>query len=69
MNRTGKGVLSPCIDICRRDPKSGWCLGCGRMADEIAGWAKLSPFRRGRLRQELARRLAKLGARMSSGNE
>ncbi|MDA0785843.1 MAG: DUF1289 domain-containing protein [Proteobacteria bacterium] len=63
MKRTGKRAPSPCIDVCRLDPKTGWCLGCGRTAGEIGEWSKLTPFRRGRLQQELARRLGKLGQR------
>ena len=29
-------IQSPCIDLCRVDPGSGWCLGCARTNDEIA---------------------------------
>lgn len=60
MKRTGKRAPSPCIDICDLDAKTGWCLGCGRTAAEIGEWSKLTPFRRNRLRQELANRLVKL---------
>jgi predicted Fe-S protein YdhL (DUF1289 family) len=34
-------VPSPCIDICRIDPSSGWCEGCLRTIDEIAAWGAL----------------------------
>jgi predicted Fe-S protein YdhL (DUF1289 family) len=27
--------MSPCIGICTIDRKSGFCLGCKRMIDEI----------------------------------
>ena len=37
---------SPCIKICVLDPKSGWCVGCGRTLDEIAGWGSLSEAER-----------------------
>jgi len=33
------GVPSPCIDICRIDDATGWCDGCLRTVDEIAGWS------------------------------
>jgi predicted Fe-S protein YdhL (DUF1289 family) len=33
---------SPCINICSLGPQ-GWCLGCYRTLDEIAGWVRLSP--------------------------
>jgi uncharacterized protein len=35
-------VASPCIDICRMDPRSGLCEGCLRTLDEIAAWGTLS---------------------------
>ena len=34
-------VPSPCTDVCRIDPVSGWCEGCLRTIDEIAAWASL----------------------------
>ena len=32
-------VLSPCINVCRMDATTGWCEGCLRTIDEIAGWS------------------------------
>ena len=32
-------VLSPCINVCRMDASTGWCEGCLRTIDEIAGWS------------------------------
>lgn len=31
-------IISPCISICKIDPKSGFCYGCGRNIDEIKLW-------------------------------
>ena len=31
-------IISPCISICKLDPKSGYCYGCGRNIDEIKLW-------------------------------
>lgn len=31
-------VKSPCVLICSIDMKTGYCFGCGRTRDEIAGW-------------------------------
>lgn len=31
-------VTSPCVHICEMDPASGWCRGCARSLQEIAGW-------------------------------
>ncbi len=53
------GVPSPCIDVCRMDPATGWCLGCRRTIDEIAAWSRLSDAeRRAVWRQLDARRPA-----------
>jgi predicted Fe-S protein YdhL (DUF1289 family) len=32
-------VKSPCVDVCEMDEESGYCLGCRRTIDEIAGWS------------------------------
>ncbi|MBL8539135.1 MAG: DUF1289 domain-containing protein [Betaproteobacteria bacterium] len=37
-----EGVPSPCIKVCVIDPDTGWCLGCRRSLDEIAGWPEFS---------------------------
>jgi predicted Fe-S protein YdhL (DUF1289 family) len=34
-------VASPCINVCRMDAATGWCEGCLRRIDEIAGWGRL----------------------------
>ena len=31
-------IISPCISICKTDPISGYCYGCGRTNDEKAIW-------------------------------
>ena len=35
-------VPSPCISVCRMDAVTGWCEGCFRTLDEIAGWGMSS---------------------------
>ena len=32
-------VASPCINVCRMDPASGYCEGCRRSLEEIACWS------------------------------
>jgi uncharacterized protein len=32
---------TPCVQICVIDPRSGFCIGCGRTLDEIATWGAL----------------------------
>ena len=31
-------IISPCISICKTDPKTGYCYGCGRSNDEKRNW-------------------------------
>lgn len=35
-------VPSPCVNVCRMDPATGWCEGCLRTLDEIARWSAMS---------------------------
>lgn len=35
-------IKSPCISICKIDPKTDLCLGCSRTLQEIANWAHLN---------------------------
>ena len=31
-------IISPCISICRTDPVTGYCYGCGRSNDDKKAW-------------------------------
>ncbi len=31
-------IVSPCISICRTDPRTGYCYGCARTDEEKAIW-------------------------------
>jgi len=31
---------SPCTSVCQLDSRSGFCLGCWRTGQEIAGWSR-----------------------------
>lgn len=31
-------IISPCVSICKTDPVSGYCYGCGRTNDEKKIW-------------------------------
>lgn len=53
------GMASPCIDVCRYDPETGWCLGCGMTRPEKKGWKK-HRVERDAVRAELPARLATL---------
>jgi uncharacterized protein len=34
-------VPSPCVSVCRMDPRTQWCEGCYRTLDEIAFWSRM----------------------------
>ena len=31
-------IISPCISICKTDPNTGYCYGCGRTIEEKKNW-------------------------------
>ena len=31
-------IVSPCISICKTDPRTGYCYGCGRTDEEKIIW-------------------------------
>ena len=31
-------IISPCISICKTDPQTGYCYGCGRNNEEKILW-------------------------------
>jgi len=47
-----EGVPSPCTDVCKMSPVTGYCEGCRRTIAEIAGWAEYTD---GQKRAVLAR--------------
>lgn len=60
-------VPSPCVDVCRMDPATGWCLGCARTIDEIAAWASLDNDGKRRVWKLLPARRAVLAGRGQEG--
>jgi len=50
-------MISPCTLICSIDMKTGFCLGCGRTGDEIAGWTGFTDDERVQLMDLLPTRL------------
>ena len=50
-------IQSPCVLICSIDMKTGYCFGCGRTRDEIAGWMGYSDLERGQIMASLDTRL------------
>jgi predicted Fe-S protein YdhL (DUF1289 family) len=35
-------IISPCISICKTDPQTGYCYGCGRDNEEKKIWKEES---------------------------
>ena len=53
-------VPSPCISVCRMNESSGWCEGCFRTRDEIAGWSSASDDGKRRLWKLIEQRMETL---------
>lgn len=51
-------AASPCINICQMHADTGWCEGCLRTLDEIAGWGGLSDAARRQILAALPARQA-----------
>lgn len=50
-------MISPCTLVCSIDLKTGFCFGCGRTRDEIAGWMDYTDTERRALMETLPARL------------
>jgi predicted Fe-S protein YdhL (DUF1289 family) len=50
-------ISTPCIRVCSLDAEVGLCAGCGRTAEEIAGWLRLTEEQRLRIMAELEDRM------------
>src|SRR4029450_14056185 len=35
-------IDTPCVKVCVLGPESGYCIGCGRTRNEIAGWLDMT---------------------------
>lgn len=53
-------IESPCIDICKIDGKTGFCIGCLRTRDEIREWKNMTDHRRHQVINDASRRKAKV---------
>ncbi|MGI9400781.1 MAG: DUF1289 domain-containing protein [Rhizobiaceae bacterium] len=53
-------MQSPCILVCSIDLTTGYCYGCGRTAEEIAGWIGYDDEQRAAISQGLNDRLSKI---------
>ena len=62
------GIASPCVNICRMEPLTGWCEGCLRTIDEIAAWGSLDDVARLRICKQLQQRREAEARRSSQVN-
>lgn len=65
---SGTEVVSPCNSVCTIDALTGYCAGCYRTLDEIAGWIDLGTEARRALVAALDGRRARYGAAIAARN-
>jgi len=68
MNRAGATVASPCTSVCALDAVTGYCAGCYRTIDEIAGWIDLDDDGRRALLAALNERRLRYGQAIAERN-
>lgn len=60
---------SPCTQVCKMDPATNLCIGCGRTLSEIAGWGSMSDAERAEVRAKLPARMEILRSGRSGSPE
>jgi len=55
-------IPSPCTNVCRMSPDTGWCEGCQRTIDEITRWSRTTDNDRQTILAAVAERREWLGA-------
>jgi uncharacterized protein len=53
-------IESPCVDICKFDDKTGFCVGCMRTRDECKSGKKMKDKHRRKIIEDRPRRERKL---------
>jgi len=54
--RSTRQVASPCISVCRMDPRTRLCEGCARTIDEIASWSRYTDAEKNAVWRRIAER-------------
>ncbi|WP_428607609.1 DUF1289 domain-containing protein [Sedimenticola sp.] len=52
--------MTPCVGVCKMDPQSGWCFGCGRTEHEIDQWQAFDDATKTSLEERLPERVKSL---------
>ena len=52
-------VASPCVRVCTLDPLTGYCVGCYRTVQEVAGWVEMTAEEKRAVLERVARRSAR----------
>lgn len=60
-------MLTPCVDVCVINEKTGLCEGCYRSLDEIAGWGRMTDAERARIMATLPSRRHPAEMRAAAG--
>jgi hypothetical protein len=57
-------IASPCINVCRMTPDTGYCEGCLRTIPEITEWSRATDERKHAILAAVASRKAEAEANM-----
>ena len=60
-------MITPCIKVCRLDPKLEYCTGCWRSREEIQDWTTYTNEQRQQIVDNLTHRWAKLAGIVFNG--
>lgn len=41
-NNNNNNILTPCINVCKINETTGYCIGCFRDHDEISSWLRMT---------------------------
>ena len=52
---------TPCIGVCKMDPRIALCVGCGRTLQEIASWGRMQSAERRAIMATLDQRMRAAG--------
>ena len=58
-------VPSPCVQVCTLDALGGYCLGCYRTVQEVAGWLEMTASEKRAVLDRVAQRAARAAAERS----